>query len=1068
MQRRLSILFALILLFQTVTSGLIIPAQVAAEESKSIFKDFTVTDEQGDAIESDLPADITLHLQVDWSAQDVNVSEGSSETAELPADYLISDNQSGTVEDEQTGEHVGDFDVSPEGAVTVTFNEQIEEHPDANGTFAVEFTVAGVEEEAESEEGEETEASEEEEDNQQEAVEDGNSESKAQEEEPEADGTSEDVTEEETKEEKAEEDESSATFEEGAEITENLITDVTLFQQVKEEQKEFEAGEKIVVERPYDEWKGSIHYDLELEKDHTYGKESTYQIELPELLQADTDQESAEVTAEDGTVFGSLTVEGTTATVTFNENIETEESLTGAVDIQAAFDASYEGPAKGEELKLQNAGEDTLDFPVTFIPEGEAIDKQGTHDEENDTIKWTIDINKNLQTIEDGELKDTLKGDHTFVEDSLQVYELAMNADGTINEDKTEEVKGHEFGSEFPLKLGNIDSAYRVVYETKVNEIEAGENAYENEAALTGSNIDKSKAEASVSVEGEEKEEETTEEEPEAEEADEKVKKEETETDAPDETAVEEELDKDEVSTEESDKDTLDEEAASEEEEEGFWSQLAGLFSFNTQDEDKHGFKMELAELTKKDGSSFTDEDPLDPKGEFQLKINWELENDHTYQEGDEVSITLPSELDVPKIFEGDLVDDFNQVVAKYVLHTNGTVTLTFTDFVETNSNVQGWFSILATLNADEVKVEDGEAIISPIGEEGEIRIPIDQGSQEKLIEKQGEPNRGYNADEIDWTVTVNKNQTDVTGAQVVDNLPEGTEYKEGSLVVTPLILNIYGEEVGTQDPIEVEPEFNDNGDLVIPLGETDDAYRIEYTTTITDDEETLFENQATFEDDELEPVSADAPATVERGEPINKEVETEYNPQEGTIEWAIEFNYDQKELNDVTLSDSWTPKGDLEFVEDSLSFIEVEIDENGDAHKTENEGLPDGAEFNSVTDGFNITGITTDKPYLITYETKVTDRVLDSFNVSNEAEFGGKSDSSGDYNIGTYYGWKTAGEVDYSEQKMSWSMTFNYDEYPMHNIEIEDELGEGLTLIEDTLEIRVGGSEFNNYTLTP
>src|SRR5699024_12153102 len=61
---------------------------------------------------------------------------------------------------------------------------------------------------------------------------------------------------------------------------------------------EFEAGEEIVVERPYDEWNVSIHYELELKKDHTYGKESTYQIELPELLQADTDQESAEVTAE--------------------------------------------------------------------------------------------------------------------------------------------------------------------------------------------------------------------------------------------------------------------------------------------------------------------------------------------------------------------------------------------------------------------------------------------------------------------------------------------------------------------------------------------------------------------------------------------------------------------------------------------------------------------------------------------------------------------------------------------------------------------------------------------------
>src|SRR5699024_8750370 len=155
MQRRLSILFALVLLFQTVTSGFIIPAQVAAEGSKSIFKDFAVTDEQGNAVESELPADTTLQLQVDWSAQDVDVSEGSSETAELPADYLISDNQSGKVEDEQTGEHVGDFDVSSDGTVTVTFNEQIEEHPDANGTFAVKFTVAGVEEE-------ETETSEEE------------------------------------------------------------------------------------------------------------------------------------------------------------------------------------------------------------------------------------------------------------------------------------------------------------------------------------------------------------------------------------------------------------------------------------------------------------------------------------------------------------------------------------------------------------------------------------------------------------------------------------------------------------------------------------------------------------------------------------------------------------------------------------------------------------------------------------------------------------------------------------------------------------------------------------------
>src|SRR5699024_5086865 len=108
-------------------------------------------------------------------------------------------------------------------------------------------------------------------------------------------------------------------------------------------------------------------------------------------------------------------------------------------------------------------------------------------------------------------------------------------------------------------------------------------------------------------------------------------------------------------------------------------------------------------------------------------------ENDHTYQEGDTVTITLPTELDVPEVFEGDLLDDFDQVVANYTINMDGTVTLTFTDYVDEYSNVNGWFSILATLDADEVEVEDGEAIVSPIEEEEEIRIPIDQGSKEKL-----------------------------------------------------------------------------------------------------------------------------------------------------------------------------------------------------------------------------------------------------------------------------------------------------------------------------------------------
>src|SRR5699024_10238842 len=44
---------------------------------------------------------------------------------------------------------------------------------------------------------------------------------------------------------------------------------------------------------------------------------------------------------------------------------------------------------------------------------------------------------------------------------------------------------------------------------TEVTEVEAGENVFENEAALIGSNVDESEAGAAVSVEGEEMKEET-------------------------------------------------------------------------------------------------------------------------------------------------------------------------------------------------------------------------------------------------------------------------------------------------------------------------------------------------------------------------------------------------------------------------------------------------------------------------------------------------------------------------------------------------------------------------------
>src|SRR5690625_3054110 len=98
---------------------------------------------------------------------------------------------------------------------------------------------------------------------------------------------------------------------------------------------------------------------------------------------------------------------------------------------------------------------------------------------------------------------------------------------------------------------------------------------------------------------------------------------------------------------------------------------------------------------------------------------------------------------------------------------------------------------------------------------------------------------------------TVPSGNSSITLAFSKDELPEGTVYKEGSLKVTKLKVDLYGNILGDGEEVEITPEFGDNGELIVPLGDTNDAYRVEYVTEVTDDEKKYFENNATLKDDE-------------------------------------------------------------------------------------------------------------------------------------------------------------------------------------------------------------------------
>src|SRR5699024_3019744 len=145
-------------------------------------------------------------------------------------------------------------------------------------------------------------------------------------------------------------------------------------------------------------------------------------------------------------------------------------------------------------------------------------------------------------------------------------------------------------------------------------------------------------------------------------------------------------------------------------------------------------FKLEIGEIIDLQDNPYGEGNPLSPDDEFKLKVNWALENGHDYITGDTVTFDLPPQIALKAGGEGDLKAPNGDVVATYVVSIDGQVTLTFTDFVENHSEVNGWLGIRAQLDKDKVQDEEGKVVIDPIGEEGKQEIPIDSSAVNKTV----------------------------------------------------------------------------------------------------------------------------------------------------------------------------------------------------------------------------------------------------------------------------------------------------------------------------------------------
>ncbi|MFA9458390.1 Cna B-type domain-containing protein [Halalkalibacter sp. AB-rgal2] len=497
MKKILNMLLIVVLVLQTMTGSIVLPSFAAANDGEeTIFKAVTITDAEGNEIGLDESAEQEVIVHVDWSVQGLEVGEGYQEALSLPDELIIAQNQ--TVElliDEQV---VGVTNVNVDQTVTVTFNEVIEEVPEAEGLFQFEayFVPDSTEdEEAVDENAEESTESEIIEEDEEVAEADSEEADSSEEVTEDADEVEEAKVEDEDQEEESDLHSHSMSSM-SSEITENIITGVTL----KIDDVEVQNGDEIVVWHPYDSSNVLLEYDFALPNNHGYGDGSTFTISVPDMfiIPQVPASEHVPLSRSDGTIFGTFYTEGNEVIITFNENIENESDISGNISLESNFDEHYDGSAEGDRIVFPIEGEEDLEFPIKFIPNANAIDKQGVGNRSynTQTITWTVDVNKNLQTIENATLDDQLTGEHSFIDGSLKVYELEMNANGEV--DGVTEKTDHGFDLSFPIELGDIDSAYRFVYETEINDSDG--NSYQNNATLVGDDMTPMPAEASVSV----------------------------------------------------------------------------------------------------------------------------------------------------------------------------------------------------------------------------------------------------------------------------------------------------------------------------------------------------------------------------------------------------------------------------------------------------------------------------------------------------------------------------------------------------------------------------------------
>ena len=463
-----------------------------------------------------------------------------------------------------------------------------------------------------------------------------------------------------------------------------------------------------------------------------------------------------------------------------------------------------------------------------------------------------------------------------------------------------------------------------------------------------------------------------------------------------------------------------------------------------------------------------------------QVDYTWSFPNSHGYHSGDTFTFTLPQEFLLVNNVTGPLVGgngDVGTFVANYQTHQ---VVMTFNENIGLDE-VHGTLTFNTKFDMTKITGSTIQTISVPIKGGTQVISLNFKPNVASTIGKSGVP-QGFNAKNIDWTIDVNKKLESVQNAVVTDPIPVGLSVPV-TVAVYDLGINLDGTVVqGALTDVSKYTVNTAGGILTVQFNGSsiDTAYRVQYTTPVTDFDKTSFLNKATFSGSNKTPVDASATVTVQQGTALDK-TSSGYNSNTQTIDWTIKYNYNERAIVQASayLTDLFNDTQALVggIIPSSIKVYPVTLDNSG----AESLGSALPVSDYTVTavpapplgkTGFKLqfnNAIST--AYKLVYQTKAISRVEGPATISNTVTSGLGVTDTATRGIDQVIIIKSVDGKDYRAKTVDWKIALNADSESMSSVELTDNFpSKGLEYRPETLVVKQGATTLNSpadYTVS-